>query len=128
MKTLILLTGLLTLMSGCKREGLSPQLAVTELNLLVINQANAPLASVEVVILGSTGSYFGGTRRDSTFAKVLTNSVGRLNYKATFGSEWRVYVRPNYYPTYNDIRFQDGSDGILEVGKSNDLTAILIKR
>lgn len=126
MKTLLWSAGLLVLLTACKRKEIAPN--PTEINLTVVDEARKPIANMEVLILGRTGSYFGGTRKDTTFASQYTDVNGVMMYKAVIERQWRLYVRPSYYPNYNDIRFEGNPDGVVEVGRANKFIAILVKR
>lgn len=132
MKTLILVAGLLALSGGCKREELPPK--PTEINMVVVDEARKPIANAEVLIQGLTGSYFGGTRRDSTFARLYTKIDGMIVYKAVVEDKWRVYAMPfsPYDSTgkiiYDLVKFEGTIDGIVNVGQVNNITVIMRKR
>ena len=125
--TVIWLAGLIALLTtACKRE--EPQPNVTEINATVVNDDRTPLAKTTVYVTGLTGSYFAGTRRDTIFATLATDSVGKISYKNQIDSMWRVYLTAVGAPAYNDSRYEGTVDGVVEVGKVNDITIILFRR
>lgn len=126
MRILIWLIGLIGLLGSCKHE--VPQPKSTIIQGATKDQQGVAVSQIEVWIIGSKGSYFGGTRKDTIFAKLATDSKGMLVYEQIIPDEWRVYFSPNGYPNYDVVRFEGTVDGIVNVGQTNNITAILRKR
>jgi len=132
-RTTIWLVGLVALLTtACKRE--EPQPGPTEINMLVVDEGRKPIANVEVLIGGSTGSYFTGTRQDSIFARKYTDVNGFMFYKETVEQKWRFYAKPmspfdsTGKIAYDLVKFEGTVDAIVNVGEVNNITAILRKR
>jgi len=130
---LIWLAGLVALLTtACKRE--EPQPGITEVNMLVVDESRKPLANVEILIAGSTGSYFTGTRIDTVFAREYTNINGVMLYKRIIEDRWRLYAKPmspfdsTGKIAYDVVKFEGTVDTIVNVGEVNNITAILRKR
>lgn len=132
MKTLIFIIGLLALMTGCKREEITPGL--TEINMTVVNESREPIPNVEIFISGLSGSYFAGTRIDTTFARRYTDIKGLMLYKLQVETKWRVYAMPfSPYDSsgrflYDILKFEGTVDAIVNVGVVNNITVVMRKR
>lgn len=126
MRTLFYTFGLLLLFSACKREEI--KLQSTIIQGATKDQQGDALPKIEVWITGNKGSYFTGTRKDTIFAKLATDSLGALSYKQVISNDWRVYLSPNGFPNYELVKFEGTVDGIVNVGQANNITAIMRKR
>ena len=120
------------MLAACKHEEPVPEVPLTLVNVLVTDETGKGLNGngVDVWILGSTGSYFSGTRKDTIFAKIFTDLQGMIVYKEKLGTKWRVSVSISGDPSlYNSVRFERGDrDGVVTVGAVNDFIAVLFKR
>jgi len=126
-RTTIWLVGLVALLTtACKRE--EPKPNVTEINATVVNDDRTPLSKIPIYVTGLTGSYFTGTRRDTIFATLATDSTGKIQYKNQIDPVWRVYLTAVGAPAYNDSRYEGTVDGVVNVGKVNNITIILFRR
>ena len=96
--------------------------------MLVVDEARQPLESIEVGISGLTGSYFGGTRKDTIFSIMHTNKAGRIYYEALLDAKWRVYAKPVGFPDYDILRFEGTTDAIVKTGQANNITVIMKKQ
>ena len=131
MKLVFWLIGIVAMLSACKHEEPIPEVPLTLINVLVTDETGQGLNGngVDVGISGNTGSYFGGTWKDTIFAKIPTDLQGRITYQARVDSKWRVSVSPiGPISLYNDVRFDRGNrDGVVKVGEMNDFIAVLFK-
>ena len=128
MKIIFWLFSIVAMLSGCKHEEPAPILNPTTLIMLVVNENREPLDKIKVIIGGSSGSYFGGTRKDTLFATRYTNSYGKIAFEAVFDVEWRVYAQPVGFPDYDILRFEGTTDAIVKTGQANNITVIMKKQ
>lgn len=128
MKILFWILGLVALMTGCKREEPKPVTQPTTISATVVDEARMPLNNIKIVIHGLSGSYFGGTRRDTTFATLYSDVNGSVIYKVVIEDKWRTYIIANGFPAFNDSRYEGTVDGIVNVGQVNNITIILRNR
>jgi hypothetical protein len=130
MKTLLWLLGIVAMLAACRQK--EPEPGPTTIQVLVTDEAGNGLSrnGVDVWISGSTGSYFGGTRKDTIFVKIPTNLQGKITYQEKLESKWQVSVSVAGDPLlYNSARFEKGDpEGIVTLGAVNDFVAVLFKR
>jgi len=125
---IIWLAGLAALLTtACKRE--EPQPGPTIIQGATKDEQGNAIPRITVWITGNKGSYFTGTRQDTTFAKLVTDSKGLINFEQYIPSEWRVNFVPIGFPDYDIVRIEGVvTDKMVVLGKVNTVTAILRKR
>jgi hypothetical protein len=125
-KTLLWLLGIVAMLATCRQK--EPEPSTTEINTLVITDSlSTPISGISIWIIGSTGSYFGGTRKDTIFSKQDTDSNGRCFFRQNLENKWRVYVSPSGFPLFKLVKFENTVDGIVNVGQVNNITVIMKK-
>lgn len=134
MKTMSWVMGLLALLTSCKHNSPQPGVGPTEINMLVVDESRQPLQGINVSVLGTVGSYFTGSRKDTSFARLVTDLQGKAAYKTNIDNKWYVWVVAVGYSgtyTYNDVRYEgdiDKSTAEIKVGQVSSVTAVLFNR
>ncbi|WP_019990421.1 hypothetical protein [Rudanella lutea] len=128
MKTLVFVAGLVALMTGCKHDEPTPATQPTIIQAATKDQQGNVIPNIEIWIIGNKGSYFGGTRQDTVFAKLATDTQGNLEYEQVIPSLWRVYLSPSGFPNYDLVKYEGTVDGIVNVGQVNNIKVVMRKR